>query len=134
MTTGKRATLTCRHEQSPDQYVDIQVENHVILRSIIFSTKIHEDFHNVPMICDLQVMDVQLGLLQLDVNLLRLRIRFRVLDSVLYSVLLAVSRGFFDTVLLVCCPDPESIRGFPEILETLWPKEKDCLLLRVVEI
>ena len=34
----------CPHELSPDQYVDIQVENLVILRSIIFSTKIHEDF------------------------------------------------------------------------------------------
>ena len=57
----------CRLEQSPDQYVGLQVKYLIILRSIQFSTKIREDLLDIPMICDLQV---QPGRLWLDFNLL----------------------------------------------------------------
>ena len=48
----------CRHESFPDQYIGLQVKHLIILRSIQFSTKFHEDFLNVPKICDFQVMVV----------------------------------------------------------------------------
>ena len=56
----------CRHQQSPGQYAGLQVEHRCILCSIQLSTKIREDFLNVPTISDWQVMVVQPGRLKLE--------------------------------------------------------------------
>ena len=58
----------CRHQQSPGQYAGLQVEHRFILRATQISTKIREDFLNVPTICDWQVIVVQSGRLKLDFN------------------------------------------------------------------
>ena len=94
-------------------------------------TKIREDFLNLPIICDLQVMvgptrsfvvgfqtfvAVCRNFFETGCLFPHLRTRFWFLDSVLDNVPLAISHCF------------------PAKLETSGPKEEDCPLFKLVEI